>query len=164
DYEPTRKEVVQALLPGGLIDVVGEAEVSHEAYKLAQKLLPDIVLLDLHLPGLIQTPDLIKRLVALRNVKVVMFASQGKSSEVQDLLEAGAMGSILKSDPPALIRMAILMVSRGSKGVISPSLPRHLTRLSGQERAVLRSITMRGKLKKAAERLAVPQEELDATV
>jgi DNA-binding NarL/FixJ family response regulator len=128
--------------------------------KAAKDLLPDVILLDLHLPGLIGTVDLIKRMTALRNVRVVMFASQGKPSEVQDLLDAGAVGYVLKTDAPALIRMALLMVMRGSKGVVSPSLPRHITRLSPDERSVLRSITMRGKLNKAAERLGISEAEL----
>lgn len=79
---------------------------------------------------------------------------------MQDLLDAGAVGYVLKTDAPALIRMALLMVMRGSKGVVSPSLPRHITRLSPDERGVLRSITMRGKLNKAAERLGISEAEL----
>jgi two-component system nitrate/nitrite response regulator NarL len=160
DHIPTRQEIVRELSTGGVIDVVGEAETSDQALKVARELLPDVILLDLHLPGLIGTMDLIKRLTALRNVRVVMFASQGKASDVQDLLDAGAVGYILKTDPPALIRMALLMVIRGSKGVVSPSLPRHITRLSPDERSVLRSITMRGKLPKAAERLGMAESDL----
>jgi DNA-binding NarL/FixJ family response regulator len=160
DHIPTRQEIVRELRTGGVIDVVGEADTSDQALKAAKDLLPDVILLDLHLPGLIGTVDLIKRMTALRNVRVVMFASQGKPSEVQDLLDAGAVGYVLKTDAPALIRMALLMVMRGSKGVVSPSLPRHITRLSPDERSVLRSITMRGKLNKAAERLGISEAEL----
>jgi DNA-binding NarL/FixJ family response regulator len=159
DHIPTRQEIVRELSTGGVIQIVGEADTSDQALKVARELLPDLVLLDLHLPGLIGTMDLIKRLTALRNVRVVMFASQGKGSDVQDLLDAGAVGYILKTDPPALIRMALLMVMRGSKGVVSPSLPRHMTRLSQEERTVLRSITMRGKLPKAAERLGMTEPD-----
>ncbi|HEY9731667.1 MAG TPA: response regulator transcription factor [Drouetiella sp.] len=160
DHIPTRQDIVRELRTGGVIEVVGEADTSDQALKAAKDLLPDVILLDLHLPGLIGTVDLIKRMTALRNVRVVMFASQGKPSEVQDLLDAGAVGYVLKTDAPALIRMALLMVMRGSKGVVSPSLPRHITRLSQEERSVLRSITMRGKLNKAAERLGISEAEL----
>lgn len=160
DHVPTRDEIIRHLSQGGLIKIVGEAQTSDDAYKIAKELLPDIVLLDLHLPGLISTPDLIKRLIALRNVKVVMFASQGKASEVQDLLDTGASGYVLKTDSPTLIRMALLMVSRGSRGVISPSLPRHLTRLSAQDRAMLREVTGKGKLPKAAERMGIMESKL----
>lgn len=159
DHIPTLEAIVEHLKAGNVIEVVGEAQTSDDALKMARELLPDIVLLDLHLPGLVPTHDLIKKLIGLRNVKVVMYASQGKPSEVQDLLDLGASGYVLKTDPPALIRMALLMVTRDSKNVISPSLPRHITRLSPEERTVLRTITMRGKLARAAERLAMAQED-----
>lgn len=163
DHIPTRAKAVADVSSGHLMEVIAEAATSDEAWKTAQQLLPDIVLLDLHLPGLISTVDLIQRFGRLKNTRVIIYASDFKASDVQDLLDAGAMGYILKTDAPALLRMALLMVSRGSKGIISPSLPRHLTRLSGQERTLLRHLTKRGKLPKAAERMGIPQEELTAT-
>ena len=164
DHIQTREEIVRELSTGGVIKIVGQAGTSDEALKMARELLPDIVLLDLHLPGLISTVDLIKRMTALRNVKVVMFASQGKASDVQDLLDTGAVGYILKSDSPALIRMALLMVMKGSKGIVSPALPRHITRLTPEERSVLRHITMRGKLAKAAQRMGMEEDRLNSIV
>ncbi|MBS1991637.1 MAG: response regulator transcription factor [Cyanobacteria bacterium SZAS LIN-2] len=164
DHVATRQEIVKQLTQGGLLKIVAEAETSHEAWQVASQILPDIVLLDLHLPGLYNTFDLLKRFSNLKRSKVVIFASQGKASEVQDLLDAGASGYVLKDDPPALLKMALLMVSKGSKWVISPSLPRHLTRLTAQERTILRYLTMRGKLSTAAERMGISQTELDNTV
>ncbi|HEY9716768.1 MAG TPA: response regulator transcription factor [Trichormus sp.] len=164
DHIPTREQAIKDLSTGGLINVVGQAGTSDEAWKTASQLLPDIVLLDLHLPGLIQTFDLIKKLASLKNVRIVVFASQSKASEVQDLLDAGAAAYVLKTDPAALVRMAIVMVHKGSRGVVSPALPRHLTRLSPQERAVLRQLTMRGKLAKAPERLGISEMELQDVI
>jgi two-component system nitrate/nitrite response regulator NarL len=157
DHAPTREQVIKDLSSGGVIKIVGEAQTSDEGLKVARELLPDIVLLDLHLPGLVGTMDMIKRLTSLRNVRVVMFASQGKPADVQDFLDAGAVGYVLKSDASALIRMALLMVSRGSKGVVSPALPRHVTRLSPEERLVLRQIVQRGKFSKAAQRMGISE-------
>ncbi len=165
DHADTRQEIVKQLTQGGLLKVVAEAETSHDAWQVASKILPDIVLLELHLPGLYSTLDLLKRFGQLkRRSKVVIFAGQGKASEVQDLLDAGASGYVLKDDPPALLKMALLMVSKGSKWVISPSLPRHLTRLTAQERTILRYLTMKGRLTTAAERMGITQEELNNTV
>ena len=163
DHLQTRQQVVRELTTGDLIDVIAEAGTSDEAWHLAQQILPDIVLLDLHLPGLLTTEDLLQKLSGLPNVKVVVFASQAKAADVQDLLDAGASGYVLKTDASALIRMALLMVSRGSQGVISPSLPRHLTRLTPDERMILRHLTKRGKLPKAAERIGVSEEALTRT-
>ncbi len=90
DHAPTREQVVKDLSSGDVIKIVGEAQTSDEALKISRELLPDVVLLDLHLPGLLSTMDLLKRLIVLRNVRVVMFGSLGKPSEVADLLDAGA--------------------------------------------------------------------------
>lgn len=161
DHPPSREKAVQDLSSGDLIEIIGESETSDEAYKMAQKLLPDIVLLDLHLPGLLSTPDLLKKLVALKNVRVVVFASQSKASEVQDFLDAGAAAYVLKDDPAALLRMSILMVHRGSQGIVSPSLPSNLLRLSQQERNILREICRRGGINKAAERMGLTLYDLE---
>lgn len=160
DHSPSREQAVRDLAAAGVIQIIAEAETSDEAWKTAQKLLPDVVLLDLHLPGLLTTNDLLKRLTNLPRVKVVIFASASKASEVQDLLDAGASAYVLKSDPPALIRMAMLMASRGSKGIVSPSLPRHLTRLTPNERSILRQLTKRGKPPQIAERLGISENTL----
>ncbi|MBZ0187316.1 MAG: response regulator transcription factor [Candidatus Obscuribacterales bacterium] len=163
DHSPTREKVIKELTSGDLIDVIAEAATSDEAWQTAKELLPDIVLLDLHLPGFLTTEDLLQRLNTLPNVKVVIFASKAKASEVQDWLESGAHGYVLKQDQSALVRMSILMVSRGSQGVISPSLPRHLTRLTPDERSILRHLTKRGKLPKAAQRIGISEESLTST-
>jgi DNA-binding NarL/FixJ family response regulator len=164
DHVETRQQTIANLTQGDLLKVVAEADTSHDAWKIASQILPDIVLLDLHLPGLYSTVDLLKRFGQLKRTKVVIFAGQGKASEVQDLLEAGASGYVLKTDAPALIKMALLMVSKGSRTVISPSLPRHLTRLTAQERTILRYIAMKGKLSKAAERMGIGEAELTELV
>lgn len=161
DHPPSREKAIQDLASGNLIEIIAEAETSDEAYKLAKTLLPEIVLLDLHLPGLIPAPDLVKRLVSLKNVKVAMFASQGKAAEVQDYLDAGASAYVLKEDPPALLRMSLLMVSKGSRNIISPALPKNLLRLSAQERNIMREICRKGGLPKAAERMGLTEYDLN---
>ena len=161
DHPPARQKAAADLSAGDLIEIIAEAETSDEAYKLSKSLLPHVVLLDLHLPGLITTPDLVKKLAALTNVRVVMFASQSKASEVQDYLDYGAAAYVLKDDPPALLRMSILMVSRGSQGIVSPMLPKNLLRLSAQERNILREIGRRGGIPKAAERMGLTEYDLN---
>lgn len=160
DHIPTREAAVQELETEGVIQVVGEAETSDEAFKVASQLLPDMVLLDLHLPGLLSTPDLIRKLMALKNAHVIIYASQSKASEVQDLFDMGASAYVLKTDPWPLIKMSIVMVSRGQQGIVSPGLPRNLTRLTAQERNMLRQVTKRGGLPKAAERMGLTEYDL----
>ncbi len=160
DHAPTRLQIIEELKSGNLIDVIGEAQTSDEAFQLAEQLLPDVVLLDLHLPGLLTPAILIQKLTGLRNTKVLAFASAGKGVEVQDVLDAGASGYILKSDPSALIRMSILMVARGSRDVISSSLPRHINRLTQQERIILKQASRSNKPDKVALELGISENQL----
>lgn len=162
DHQQTREAIVQELSSGGLIRVAGEAKTSDEALKIARELLPDLVLLDLHLPGLLGTTELIKKMTALRNVKVVLFASEAKLAEVQPYLAAGAHGYMLKTDNAVLLRMALLMVSRGSRNIISPALPRYIIGLSIQERALLAELARPGNVAKIAQRLGISPENLTA--
>jgi DNA-binding NarL/FixJ family response regulator len=164
DHQETRSTIISHLAEEGLIQIIGEAETSDQALKMSEQLHPDIVLLDLHLPGLIPSIDLVKRLTALRNVKVIAFASETKAADVQDVLGAGAAGYVLKNDPPALLRMSLLMVSRGSKNILSPSLPRNVARLSNQERSLLKEVTKRGGIPKAAGRLNLSEGELSGAL
>lgn len=164
DHHDSRTQIIDNLKAGNLLEVIGEAQTSDEALQLAEKLLPDIVLLDLHLPGLLTIPVLIQKLSALRNVKVIAFADISKGAEVQDLLEAGAKGYILKSDSSVLIRMSILMVARGSNDIISPALPRQINRLTSQERTILRYVTHTTKLEKAASDLGISEGQLTAAL
>jgi two-component system nitrate/nitrite response regulator NarL len=160
DHVPSREAAVNELNSEGIIQVIGESETSDEAFKMASQLLPDIVLLDLHLPGLMSTPDLLKRLANLKNTQIIIYASQSKAAEVQDLFDAGAAAYVVKTDPWPLIKMTLLMVSRGSRGIISPQLPRNLKGLTAQERNILRQVTKRGGLPKAAERMGITEYDL----
>ena len=95
DHIPTREQIVKELGSGDLIEVIAEAGTSDEAWRVAQQILPDLVLLDLHLPGLTTTEDLLRKLSGLPNVKVVIFASKAPASDVLDLLDGGASDYVL---------------------------------------------------------------------
>jgi DNA-binding NarL/FixJ family response regulator len=164
DHASTRQQIINELKVGDLINVVGEAETSDEAFARAEKLLPDVVLLDLHLPGLLTPFNLIQKLTALRNVKVLVLAATGVGADVQDLLESGASGYILKSDPLALVRMAIVMVSRGSQDIITPELPRQINHLTQEERAILKQVSNNSKLDKLASQLGISENRLTSTL
>lgn len=164
DNQESRERVIPVLKTGDMITVIGEAQTSDEALQMADKLLPDVVLLDLHLPGLLTPPSLIQKLSALRNVKVIAFADNNKASEVQELLEAGASGYILKSDSSVLIRMSIIMVARGSKNVLSSTLPRKINHLTSQERVILKYVIHSNRIEKAASELGISEGQLNAAL
>ncbi len=155
-----RHQVLKGLAGSGIIDVIAEANTTDETLQLARQLLPNIVLLDTHMPGLLATNVLLKKLIALKQVKVIMLGTSSKAAEVHDLLSSGACGYLLKKDHCALISMTVLMVHRGANSVTSPSLPRFITRLTAQEREILRHLAHRGQLSKTAERMGISMDAL----
>lgn len=76
--------------------VVGECGSGDEALAVAGKLAPDIVLLDLNMPG-VSPVDTIKGLLTqLPAVRIMVFTSFGDDQLVRDVIDAGASGFLLK--------------------------------------------------------------------
>ena len=134
------------------ITIVGEAGNCAEGLAAVDKLKPDVVLLDLHLPdkpGFTVCREILKR---QRNIRVLFLTSATEERNVHDAVAAGAHGYLTKdSDGDALVQ-AITRVAAGHS-VIDPSLTTHmlslvknphgtrpvdkLALLSGQERRVM---------------------------
>jgi len=134
------------------IIIVGEAGNASEGLAAIEKLKPDVVMLDLHLPdkpGITVCREILKRHSA---IKVLILTSATEERNVHDAVAAGANGYLTKdSDGEALVQ-AITRVAAGHS-VIDPSLTSHMLNLvknphgtrpadrlgllSGQERRVL---------------------------
>ena len=78
------------------IAVVGEAEDGEEAIRLARKLSPDIVLMDLMMPGMdgVEATRTIRE--TLPDTKVLILTTFGTSADVARAIAAGASGAIVK--------------------------------------------------------------------
>jgi DNA-binding NarL/FixJ family response regulator len=113
--------------------VLARTETTDDTLKSAEKLLPDIVLLDSHMPGLLSCVELTRKLSKLRRVKVVVLSESRKLSLIKDFFDAGARAYMLKTDPPALVRMTIFLANRDGKNILSPDLPRSVLKLDDQD-------------------------------
>ena len=93
--------------------IVGEATNGDEAVEMAARLEPNIVLMDLKMPGL-PAPDAI-RAIRARNpsVHVLMLTSYAEDQQVQKLISAGALGYVLKDVAKAELLKAMTTVARG---------------------------------------------------
>jgi DNA-binding NarL/FixJ family response regulator len=93
--------------------IVGEASNGDEATEMAARLTPDLVLMDLKMPGL-PAPDAI-RVIRARNpgTHVLVLTSYVDDEQVQAVLGAGALGYILKDVAKAELLRAMTTVSRG---------------------------------------------------
>jgi DNA-binding NarL/FixJ family response regulator len=97
------------------IEVVGEASGGEEALPLIRKLRPDVVVCDLHMPG-ISGLDITERLVRGQvGSKVIIVSVQVDGPMPQRLLDAGASGYLGKDCDPAELLRAIRDVARGKR-------------------------------------------------
>lgn len=93
--------------------IVGEATNGDEAVEMAARLQPDLVLMDLKMPGM-SAPDAI-RTIRARNpaIQVLMLTSYAEDQQVQKVISAGALGYVLKDVAKAELLRAMATVARG---------------------------------------------------
>jgi DNA-binding NarL/FixJ family response regulator len=126
----------QALVRGGFkalltarddIEVVGEAADGYEALALAKSLLPDVVLMDIRMPGLdgLEATRQIAADPRLARARIVILTTFELDEYLFDALRFGASGFLLKDTEPADLVKAIRIVAAGDS-LISPRMTRRL--------------------------------------
>ncbi|MCQ4207384.1 MULTISPECIES: response regulator [Streptomyces] len=109
------------------LHVVAEAADGHAALAACRELLPDVVLMDIRMPGM-DGIEAARRIAAderLRSVKVVMLTTFDLDEYVYGALRAGATGFLVKDTEPAELLHAVRVAVRGD-ALISPSVTRRL--------------------------------------
>ncbi len=145
------REGVKLLLEGtGEVEVVGQAADGKEAVGLARSLLPDVVVMDITMPGVNGLEATRKIRQELPGVQVLVLTMHGSDEYFFQTLQAGASGYVLKEATGIDLQVAIKAVHKG--GVfIYPSIARtlikdFLERLAGEEeRASYDTLTRREK-------------------
>ena len=165
------------------IEVVGEAATADEAVRLVHELLPEVVLLDVHLPGsegggaevLTRCADV------LGEVRFLALSVSDSAEDVVGVIRAGARGYITKSSSGADVTRALQSVASGD-AVFSPRLAGfvldafgaaqgeqaesgdELDRLSAREREVMRLIARGYAYKEVATRLNLSVKTVETHV
>jgi DNA-binding NarL/FixJ family response regulator len=109
------------------LEVVGEAADGASAVQLSQRLRPDVVLMDVQMPGL-DGIEATRRIAAdpdLAAVRVLILTNYGLDSYVFAALRAGASGFLLKDADPAELLAAVAVVARGD-ALLAPAVTRTL--------------------------------------
>jgi DNA-binding NarL/FixJ family response regulator len=109
------------------LTAVGEAATGAEAVQLAKAEKPDVVLMDIRMPGLdgIEATRRITADPALAAVRVLVLTTFDIDEYVFSALRAGASGFLLKDTPPADLLAAIRVVASG-EALLAPSVTRRL--------------------------------------
>jgi len=131
DHPVVRDGLSGMFAPDPDFEVVGEAADGAEAVRLAEALTPDVILMDLRMPGtdgVTAIGELARRGVASR---VLVLTTYDSDSYVVPAIEAGATGYLLKDAPRDELLRAVRAAARG-EAVLSPAVA---TRLMSRMRA-----------------------------
>jgi len=143
DDHPLTRDALAALLSQQGFQVVGEAASGEEAIDRAAELQPDLVLLDLTMPGMSGLEALPEIREAAPECEVVVLTASDAEENLLAAIRAGASGYLLKTEPPEQIATFLLGVVRGDAALSGGVARRLLERVreGGRPNGIPESIT-----------------------
>ena len=121
DHPMLRRGLCEAVTQFPNFTLVGETSSGVEALKLVASLAPDLIVMDIHLPDMSGIEVSRQILAAHPSIKVIIFSSDPARGLVDDALQAGVCGYVLKSGVIEELVQAIQLVMQG-KLYLSPEL------------------------------------------
>ncbi|MEV0383512.1 response regulator transcription factor [Nonomuraea sp. NPDC050643] len=136
DQALVRAGVRMLLQATGDMEVVGEAEDGAEAVRLAERHLPDVILMDLRMPR-VDGLEAIRRVLGARpGARIVVLTTFAEDGNVYAALRAGAVGFLVKDDDPERMVDAVRRAAAGEQ-LLAPSVLRRVVErfLDAEEQA-----------------------------
>ncbi len=169
DHEVVREGLRLSLSRAPHVRVVGEASDGQSAIALAERRRPNVVIMDVRMPGMdgLEATKVLSEKVP--STSVLIFTAYGERSLLGRGLESGAKGYILKEAPHQTLLRAIERVANG-EGYVDPALmPAFLTKdredmLTGREREILQLLADGMSNADVAARLFISQETVKSHV
>jgi DNA-binding NarL/FixJ family response regulator len=106
------------------IDVVGEAATGDEAVRAARALSPDVILMDIRMPGM-DGITATRQILGFATCKIIILTTFETDEYVFSALAAGASGFLTKEIDPDGLRTAVRVVAAGD-ALLSPSVTRRV--------------------------------------
>src|SRR5439155_18631081 len=143
DDHPLTRSALAGLLAQHGFDVVGEASDGEEAIERAERLRPDLILLDLSMPGVDGLTALPRLREAAPDCEVVVLTASGTEENLLGAIRGGAAGYLLKSEPPERLVEFLRGVANGEaalSGAVARRLLETVRSTGGRETGVPDSI------------------------
>lgn len=141
DHQVVREGVISMLRAASEIEVVGQAANAPEAISRARELRPDVVLLDIRLPGTSGWEVCRTLCSVLPETQVIMLTSFRDEDYLFKALRAGARGYLLKTSSHEEIVKAIRSVAKGKRLLSAPLVDKLVTQFSELAREMERHET-----------------------
>jgi DNA-binding NarL/FixJ family response regulator len=127
DQELVRTGLRTLLARDPEIEVVGEAGDGRSGLRLVQQTRPDVVLMDIRMPGMdgLEATHRIVGDPALGGTKVVVLTTFDEDEHIQEAMRVGAVGYLLKDLSPEELRRAVHLVA-GGDALLAPSITRRV--------------------------------------
>jgi len=141
DDHPITRAALAGLLEQNGFSVIAEADEGGDAIEITRRLQPDLVLLDLGMPGIGGLEALPRLRAAAPDCEVVVLTASGSDDDLLAAIRGGAAGYLLKSEPPERIAGFLEGVANGEAALSGPIARRLLDRVrSGRSSGVPDSI------------------------
>jgi DNA-binding NarL/FixJ family response regulator len=125
DHGVVREGLRAVLGPEPDMEVVGEAATGKDVVELAAELRPDVILMDIQMPGMNGIEATRRILEATPEVGVVVLTMFEDDDSVFSAMRAGARGYVLKGAPPSQI-LKVLRAVAGGEAYFGPEIARRL--------------------------------------
>lgn len=110
--------------------LVGEASSGREAIRVAGTLMPDLVLMDVHMPEMDGPATTRELLTRLPGAKVIAWTISESSDDLLRMMQAGCTGYVLKDAGPSELQRALLATLRSENPVPRKMIPEVLRRVA----------------------------------
>lgn len=138
DHQATLDGLTIGLSQESDIKVVASSLDGDEGYALVEQMKPDVVLLDLHLPGSRGPRSMVERFSQIKDSKLVIFSAESRMAFIQTVLAMGVQAYLLKSERVAKVSETIRRVMAGETGIVSEQAKGNWKKLTRSEDEVLR--------------------------
>lgn len=143
DHPVARAGIRKFLNKATDIEVIAEASDGNQAVDLVKKLVPDVLLLDIELPG-IKGVEVARELQAMGSpTKILVLSTYDDKQFIFGLLGNGAAGYLTKDEVPETIVEAVRGVARGEKGWVSRRVAAIMSAWTHNDEVTSKSLTPR---------------------
>jgi DNA-binding NarL/FixJ family response regulator len=165
DDHPVVRDGLTGIFSGAEgFEVVGQADDGAQAVALAQRLDPDVVLMDLRMPRMDGVSAIKELARSGSQARVLVLTTYDSDADVLPAIEAGATGYLLKDAPREELYRAVRAAARG-EAVLSPPIATRVMRaarsggpaISARELEVLELVARGATNREAAERLFISE-------